>query len=145
MVSFITARKQGLQRLCFHRCLSVHRGGLCPDGLCLGGLCPGRSLPGGLCPVESLSRTVSVQGEGVLCPAVSVQRSLCPGESLSWGVSVQAVSVQGISVQEGLCQGDPLLTCERYASYWNAFLFRDKNYFIMNWLMQQKYQSESDT
>ena len=26
----ITARKRSLRRLCFHRCLSVHRGGVCP-------------------------------------------------------------------------------------------------------------------
>ena len=32
----------------------------------------------------------------------------------------------GISVQGGLCQGDPpprTVACGRYASYWNAFLF----------------------
>ena len=31
---FITARNRGLRRLCFHRCLSVHRGcgwGVCPN------------------------------------------------------------------------------------------------------------------
>ena len=43
MGSIITARKRSLRRLCFHRWLSVHRGGL---GLCMGGLHPGGSLSG---------------------------------------------------------------------------------------------------
>ena len=102
-------------------------GGLCPEGsLSRGGLCPG----GG-----SLSRgRVSVQGKGFclgdLCPGgVFVQRG-----SLSSGrIYVQGrVSVQG----EGLCPGWGLspagslsgtphrtVTCGRYASYWNAFLY----------------------
>ena len=41
----------------FHRCLSVHKGGLCPGGI----LCPGGSLSGG----------------------ISVQGGLCLGASLS--------------------------------------------------------------
>ena len=109
-------------------------GGLCPEGsLSRGGLCPG----GG-----SLSRgRVSVQGKGFclgdLCPGgVSVQRG-----SLSKGVSVQR---EDLCPGEGLCPGggslsrvgslsggvsvrDPpphrTVTCGRYASYWNAFLY----------------------
>ena len=65
--SFITTHKRSLQRLCFHRCLSVHRGSL-PRGVSVrgvsvqgisvqGGLCPG-----GLCPGWVLSRGISVQG-----------------------------------------------------------------------------------
>ena len=73
-----TARKRILQKLCFHRCLFVHGGGV--------------SVHGG-----SLSREVSLQG------------NFC---------------------QVGLCHGDPPVTvmCERYASYWNVFLF----YFGLN-------------
>ena len=51
-----TVRKRSLRRLCFHRCLSVHRG-------------VSISVQGGLHPVgggESPSRGVSVQG--CLCP-----------------------------------------------------------------------------
>ena len=33
---FITARKRSLQRLCFHRCLSVHRGACVAGGVCMG-------------------------------------------------------------------------------------------------------------
>ena len=40
---FITARKQSLRRLCFYRCLSVHKGGMrgCSGGMrgCSGGAC----------------------------------------------------------------------------------------------------------
>ena len=54
-----TARKRSLRRLCFHRCLSVHRGSL-SRGESLSrwgeGVCPGGSLcPGG----------ISVQGGGL--------------------------------------------------------------------------------
>ena len=44
--------KRCLRRLCFHRCLSLQRRGLC--------LCPGSggvSVQGGLCPAGSLSET----------------------------------------------------------------------------------------
>ena len=94
----ITARKRSLRRSCFHRCLSVYRGGL---SLCPGGLCPGGSLsrgvfvqggfcPGDLCPGGSLSR-------GSLSRQVSVWEGLCPE-----GVSVQGVSLsKGFSVHGG--------------------------------------------
>ena len=46
----ITARKQSLRRLCFYRCLSVHRGGMhgCSRGACM--VAPGG---GGACMVCS--------------------------------------------------------------------------------------------
>ena len=116
-ILIFTARKRSLRRLCFHRCLSVHGGGLYGGslssvvsvqgrGLCLreGSLSKGGvSVRGGLCPGGpggSLSRgEVSVQGRG-----------LCPGEgSLSRG---------GVSVSET----PRTVTCGWYASYWNAFL-----------------------
>ena len=59
-IKFITARKRSLQRLCFYRCLSVHRGGGCawlPGGMhgcwwgdmhgCRGGVCVAKG--GGMC------------------------------------------------------------------------------------------------
>ena len=97
----VTTRKRSMRRLCFRRCLSVHRGVSVQGVLCLGFFCPGRSLSrgvfvqgvfvqGGLCPGGSLSRGVSVQGQ-VLClwgGRVSVQRGSLPrGESLSGGLS----------------------------------------------------------
>ena len=49
---FITARKRSLRRLCFHRCLSVHgggvacvAGGMCGSGcVCQGGMYGGRCV-----------------------------------------------------------------------------------------------------
>ena len=61
MLPITTARKRSLRRLCFHRCWSVHGGGLCPGGLCPGGFSvQGVSVQGDLCPGGSLSRGVSV-------------------------------------------------------------------------------------
>ena len=37
MIILISASERSLRRLCFHRCLSVHGGVLCPGGC----LCPG--------------------------------------------------------------------------------------------------------
>ena len=113
-----------MRRLCFHRCLSIHRGrglGICPRGVSVhGDLCPGRSLsiggslsrwdlcPGGLCPGKGLcSGGVSVQGgflsRGSLFGGSLFGGMLSKGRSLSSGVSVQGrgVSVQGrgVSVQ----------------------------------------------
>ena len=92
--------------------------GLCPGGLCLGGLFPGEvSVPGGLCPTG---------GVGGLCPEVSVQGVLCPGDLCLGGLCPTggSLSKRGLSVQRGLCHGDPrAVTSGRYASYWNAFLF----------------------
>ena len=95
--NIFTARKRSLQRYCFHRCLCVHSGGLCPGR--------GVSVQGG----GSLSR------EGGLCPGgVSVRGSLSREGGLYPGGG-------------GLCQGDPSRTVKsgRYASYWNAFLSQE--------------------
>ena len=67
----------------------------------------------------------SLSGGGVLCPGgrgVSVQGVLCPGR----------VSVQGVYVRGGLCQGDSphhTVMCRRYTSYWNAFLVYECSIF----------------
>ena len=78
-VGIITARKRSLRRLCFHRCLPVHRGGgvqaqaqgkvspqgvSMPRGVCLGG-CPG---PG--------PRGVSAWGRGLSTPRGVSQHAL---------------------------------------------------------------------
>ena len=50
LTKLVTARKRSLRRLCFHRCLSVHRGGVCTIACWgtafLGRHQPGRHLPG---------------------------------------------------------------------------------------------------
>ena len=110
--NIITARKRTLRRLCFHRCMSVHRG---VSVSVWGSLSGGVSVQGDLCSGGSLSRGVSVQGD--LCSGGSLSRSasvqgreslsrgggLCPGGL--WGISVQGglclgVSVRGVSVME---------------------------------------------
>ena len=94
----ITARKRSLRRLCFHRCLSVHGGGISVS-------VRGVSIQRG-----PLSRVVLCLGGGV-----SVQRR----GSLSGRVSVQGVSVRETPWTEGPCT----VTSGQYASYWNAFLW----------------------
>ena len=102
--------------------------GLCPGGVSVQGcLCP----TWGLCQGGSLSRGISVQGvsvKGVSFQGVSVQ-----GRSLSRGINVQGVSIQGISVRETPAH---TVTCGRYASYWNAFLwyffFAEQHGFPLN-------------
>ena len=95
-------------RLCFYTCVSFcsqgEGEGLCP---CMyhrshdqGGLCPGDLCPGGICL------------EGGVCP---VKR--CPGGSLS---ARRSLSGRGVSVRET----PYTVTSGRYASYWNAFLFK---------------------
>ena len=54
--NFITARKQSLRRLCFHRCLSVHRGGTWA-GTPQAGTPPGRYTPGQVHPLGPLGST----------------------------------------------------------------------------------------
>ena len=104
-----TTGKRSLRRLCFHRCLSVHRGGL--------GLFPGGSPFRGFSVQRASVQWVSVQGglcPGGLCPGVSVQWGLCPRGSLSRGSLSSGVSVM---------KTPHMVTSKRYASYWNAFLF----------------------
>ena len=120
----ITAPNRSLRRLCFHRCLSVHRG----RDLCQGGFLSRGSLSGGLCPGDlcpqwdlypvgylsvgslwvSLS-DLSMSRGSLSREGVSVQgRGLCLGKgSLSGeGVSVWGgVSVQGSLSRVGLCPG----------------------------------------
>ena len=55
---------------------------------------------------------------------------LPPGGSLSRGLCSEGVSVQGYL--GGLCERDTpprTVKSERYASYWNAFLFQQSIYF----------------
>ena len=101
--------------------------GLCPGEL---GLCPGEL---GLC----LGRGVSVQGGGSLSRGVgslsrgvgSLSRGwgLCPGGSMPRRGSLSRGSLSG-SYLSG--RSPSMVMSGRYASYWNAFLFklRNRNY-----------------
>ena len=112
--SFVTARKQSLRRLCFHRRLSVQR-----EGGSQWSLFGGVSVQGGLC-LGSFGG-VSVQGDLCLCRG-SLSRGIYvqAGGSLPRGVSLQ----EEVSVQGGSLSGRPpsTVTRGRYASYWNVFV-----------------------
>ena len=71
-------------------------------------------VQGGSCPEGSLSRGGSLSVGG-----------LCRVGSLSRGVGALS---RVVSVQGGLCQGDPpphAVKSGSYASYWNSFLFSE--------------------
>ena len=123
----IITRKRSLRRLCFHRCLSVHRGS---RSLSRGvsvqewvsvqvGLCPGRVSVQGVSVWQGLCQgRISIQGVGVCPGGVSVQggfclgalwQDLCPGGLCPGRISVQGVglfpgvvSVQGGSLSGGV-------------------------------------------
>ena len=91
--SVITAHKRSLWRLCFYRCLSVHKGGgsMCGGGTaCVvgGHAWQGRGVHG---------RGACVAGVGACVAGV--------GACMAWGIYYVIRSMSG-----------------RYASYWNAFL-----------------------
>ena len=142
-------------KVCFHRCLSVHRGAFLP-GCCL---CPGGSLGvsvgvegWGSLSVESLSEGSL---SGGLSPGVwgSLSRGSLSRGSLSGMVSVQGIFVQGVlcrgeglcprellsrgSLSRGLYQGDPhMVTCGWYTSYLNAFLFAIKTLNVLTCIIK---------
>ena len=115
----ITAHKRSLRRLCFHMCLSVHGGCLCPEGgvpvkeglypegLCPEGLCPNGLCPNGLCPgvsvQKSLSRGVSVRSS--LSRGIYVQGHLCPGGSLSGVLCPMGLGPKGLCPGTSLSRG----------------------------------------
>ena len=102
------ARKRSLRRLCFYRCLSVHRGGACMAGGCMHGR--GYAWQGGM------------HGRG-----------MCGGGGHVWWW--RACVTGGVHGRGGMCGGGHVChICPpsryygirsmigRYASYWNAFL-----------------------
>ena len=72
--SFFTARKRSLRRLCFHRCLSVHRG-----------VYPSMHWAGGVCVSQhALGRGVSAQrGVSAWGPEVDTPGQTLPGQTPS--------------------------------------------------------------
>ena len=96
-----TLRKRSLQRLCFHRCLSLRGGSVSVRG----------SLSGGILCLGFLCLGGRVYVWGVSVWGVSVWGSLSGG-SLSGG----SLSERSLS---GKLPG--VVMCGWYASYWNAF------------------------
>ena len=126
-----TARKRSLRRLCFYRCLSVHRGeGACvvaPGGGCAW-LLPGRGcawlLPGGACMVapgggmRGCSGGVCGCSGGGVCGCSRGGMCGCSGGAC---MVARGGGVRGFFDEIQSMSG-------RYASYWNAFLF-----FLCSW------------
>ena len=105
----ITARKRSLRRLCFYRCLSVHRGPvwLLPGGACMvamGGCA--WLLPGGMCGCSG--------GGCMVAPGGCAW--LLPGGGGVWLLRVGG-GMHGIQPDTEIRS-----MSARYASYWNAFL-----------------------
>ena len=125
---FITARKRSLRRLCFDRCLSFYREGVCiqgglhlgAEGLHLGG---GGRHPGGDCIQGS---GVCIQGEGV---CIQRREGLHPGGRVCTQGGLHPGGRE-VCIRGGWADPPPPTigyyeirsTSERYASYWNAFL-----------------------
>ena len=102
LINIFTARKRSLRRLCFYRCLSVHRGGV--RGCSQGGRERGCSR-GGACVVALGGVHGCSRGGMHGCS----RGRMC---GCSWG------GMHGFFDEIRSMSG-------RYASYWNAFLFND--------------------
>ena len=116
-----------------HLSVILFKGRVSVQGVSVSGVSPGGSLSRGWSLSRgSLSRGIVFCPRGVSVWGVSgdsVWESLS-GESLSGGSLSRGFSVQGVSVQGSLCLEEVsfrkppcTVTCRRYASYRNAFLF----------------------
>ena len=126
-----------LRRLCFYRCVSVHRGGggipACLAAGLQGGVLSqhalqqvsrGRSAPGG-CLVQGGSAPGGVSAPRDWC---LVRRGLVQGGPGPGGCLLQGVSAPRGAGIPACTEADPPpgrdgYCCGRYASHWNAFLF----------------------
>ena len=121
-----TARKQSLRRLCFHRCLSVHRGGL-PHCM-LGYTSPRQEHPHGqvhpprqVHPPGTSPGQVHPPGRYSLPWAGTPPMQVYPLPSACWDTHpcpVHAGIHPPCTVHAGIRS-----TSGRYASHWNAFLY----------------------
>ena len=126
-----TARKRSLQRLCFYKCLSVHRGDGVGIPACLAGgipACLAVGLLGGGVSQHALQFSRPTPGGGVEGSGLGGVSKPTP-----WG-GLQAHTLGGLQAHAwgrvsrptpGGCIPDPPdgYCCGWYASYWNAFLF----------------------
>ena len=112
VISLPSATK--LRRLCFYRCLSVHRGVVSQHAL----------------QVVSQHALQKVSRRGCYpsmhCrwyPSMPCNRS--PGGCLVWGVCSRRGGIPACTEADPLPPGRDGYCCGRYASHWNAFLFED--------------------
>ena len=126
----ITARKRSLRRLCFHRCLSVHRGGgtvpaqVLPPGPHLAGTPPGRysprqtQPPGRDTPTPQQVHPRQVHPSWQVHPKAGTPLAgTPPNRYIPLGSSPPRQVHLPTTVHAGIWS-----TSGRYASHWNAFL-----------------------
>ena len=129
ILTYFTARKRSLERLCFYTCLSF-----CPQGW--GGV-GGVGIPACIAGLQAHTRRGVVEGSGLGASPGPHKGGKLRG--LAWGGGLQAhtqggevegsglgglqAHTQGVS-QHALRQTTPAdgYCCGWYASYWNAFL-----------------------
>ena len=126
ITSLITARKRSLRRLCFHRCVSVHRGGLPQCMLGYHPPCQG-DLPRSPLPRRPPSKETPLPR----IPPRSTPKGEIEGDQIqahtqggNWWDQIQAHTQGGNSGGSGPAP-TPNNCCRWYASYWNAFLLRN--------------------
>ena len=127
ITSLITARKRSLRRLCFHRCVSVHR------GVCLSACWDTTPLAketsqGAPCQGDLLLRRPPCQGY----PPGPHPRGKLRGDQIqahtqggNWRDQIQAHIQGGNSGVSGPAPTPNDYCCRWYTSYWNAFLLRN--------------------
>ena len=119
--SFITARKSSLRRLCFYRCLSVHRGGCLPQCMLGDPPTPAKETPQGdplprRPPLQAHTKGGNWGGSGPGPHPRGKMRGIRSRHTPKGGIQ----GFRGIRTR----LPPPLINycCGRYASYWNAFL-----------------------
>ena len=108
-----------LRRLCFYRCVSVHRGGGIPACLAAGlqGVCAiPACIAGGIPACLATGLQGVVPGLRGLLQGVPAPGGSAPGGSAPREVSQHVLRQTPPPGRDGYC-------CGRYASHWNAFLF----------------------
>ena len=123
----ITARKRSLRRLCFHRCLSVHRGegasmACTPHGhACpLGTHAPPQTLPLGMQPPRHEPQELP----GTPPRHAHHPRHACHPRHAPLGMHAPQGCMPPTVYYE-MCS-----MSRRHTSYWNAFLFFEKSEFL---------------
>ena len=118
----ITARKRSLWRLCFYRCLSVHRGvcmaggacvargcawqggGLCSRGACMaGGMCGRGACMVGVCVAGGYVWQGGMHGRGVHGRGVHGGGCAWQGACMAGGMHGRGECVAGRHVWQGVC------------------------------------------
>ena len=116
----VTARKRSLRRLCFYRCLSVHRGDMC--GTWWGGVCGrGACVAGGVHGWGVCVAGVCAWLEGGHAWQGACMAGGCGGHAWQ-GVRNRGACVAVVCACHSRYYGIRSMN-RRYASHWNAFLF----------------------